>query len=64
MLESIWILEYRFRSRKNGKWSEWTSMDNVNRIALTAFSQYPAEDVFAHEKYERRAIEFKRESCS
>ena len=61
MIEELWILEYRTRNRKNGKWSEWFAMDNVNSgRAVTAYPFYPASDVFKHEKYERRAVKFTR----
>lgn len=57
MGSSIWILEYRTRERKNGKWSEWASCDRADD-PLSAYREYPSERVFAHEKYARRAIEY------
>ena len=59
MSSSLWVLEYRHRNRKNGKWSEWSPMEPDFRSA-TAYRSYPEDQVFAHEKYERRAVEYVR----
>ena len=59
----LWTLECRTRERKNGKWSEWKSVEPPDR-PRTAFIQYPAVDVVQNEKYERRAVEFTRASHS
>lgn len=59
MSDSLWVLEYRTRERKNGKWSEWFSIDHPDRPA-TAFREYPTAQIFSHEKYEKRAVEYVR----
>lgn len=63
MTESLWVLEYRTRERKNGKWSEWAPDGAAYRPA-TAFKEYPSDQVFAHERYERRAVEYVRKGVS
>lgn len=59
MMNSVWLLEYRTRKRKNGKWSEWASRDRTDSTAQ-AYHVFPDVLVFANEKYERRAVEYVR----
>ena len=55
-MSSIWILEYRHRDRKNGKWSEWQSTELETRIAITAYRRCPV--AVEGQMYERRAVEY------
>lgn len=59
-MDSVWILEYRTRERKNGRWSEWEALHFIGRRPATAYSGYPSHLVCAHDKYESRAVEFVR----
>ena len=58
-MDSVWMVEYRNRARKNGRWSEWQPVDNINGgRPASAYSEYPSHLVFAHDHHERRAVEF------
>ena len=54
---SLWVLEYRTRKRRNGKWSEWSSMEPIFR-PVTANRVPPPIQMF--DKYEQRAVEYVR----
>ena len=56
---TLWVLEFRTRKRRNGKWSEWESMEHDYRT-VTAYREYPTDRVFANPTYERRAVEYNR----
>ena len=58
MIRSVWLLEYRHRERKNGKWSEWQSSDNSACVVL--LRTYPASSICQEDKYQRRAVEYIR----
>lgn len=60
MTESIWMLETRNRGRKNGKWSDWESMDNRNRSLMGTYRIYPADRIRNDDKYQVRAVEYRR----
>lgn len=61
MSDSVWLLEYRSRERKNGKWSEWANNEGWKGVGMrNAYSEYPSREVLSHEKYERRAVEYVR----
>ena len=59
-MDKLWVLEFRCRNRKNGPWSDWESMDNVDRGVVTAYREYPDHMILQQEKYERRAVEYRR----
>ena len=59
MSDSLWVLEYRTRERKNGKWSEWSSMDHPSH-PVTAFREYPEDQILTYDKYEKKAVEYVR----
>ena len=54
---SLWVLEYRTRERKNGKWSEWYSTEREDH-PVVAYREYPDDRVMQAPRYERRAIEY------
>lgn len=56
-MPELWILEFRTRERKNGKWSEWSPIAND---VHTAYSYYPADKVVQYDKYEKRAVRYDR----
>jgi hypothetical protein len=56
---SLWILEFRTRKRKNGKWSEWSSMEHKDRPCV-AYREYPSDRTLSADCYERRAVEYVR----
>ena len=58
-MASYWILEFRTRTRSNGKWSEWRKMVHPER-PTTAWPKYPSEQVVYETYYQRRAVEYKR----
>jgi hypothetical protein len=60
MIESVWLLEYRYRERKNGKWSNWCPSEGSYVTISSAFRKFPAETIFNEEKYQRRAVEYVR----
>ena len=53
----LWIIEFRTRERKNGKWAEWNTFD-AGAITVQAFRVYPSHRVFKEAKYETRAVEY------
>lgn len=57
---SLWVMEYRTRKRRNSKWEAWRSIEPDDRIAVTAFREYPAAEVINEPTYERRAVEYVR----
>ena len=56
---SVWLIEFRHRGRKNGKWSDWTTNDNP-LSPQTAYIEFPADRIRVEEKYQRRAVEYVR----
>ena len=59
MINSMWILEYRVRERKNGKWSDWQPMRSESSSQVT-YCEYPETELADHDKYQRRAVEYRR----
>lgn len=56
---SFWILEYRTRKRRNGKWDEWQTIAR-NDQPCTAYRQYPDDRIMSEALYECRAVEYVR----
>jgi hypothetical protein len=56
---SVWIIEQRFRSRKNGKWDAWEARWPFARTR-TAYAEYPATLIENQDRYESRAVEYVR----
>jgi hypothetical protein len=56
----VWCLEYRCRDRKNGKWSEWEQVDHRSS-AVSAYLILPDEMIIKQDKFERRAVLYKRQ---
>lgn len=59
MSGSVWLMEYRTRERKNGKWSEWYEMDYSSN-PRAAYRSFPNDRMVSEVKYERRAVEYVR----
>jgi hypothetical protein len=54
-MKSIWILEQRYRVRKNGKWSPW-----VDSYGTMFYPERPADRETDDGYMQRRAVEFRR----
>ena len=57
MIQSVWLVEFRHRDRKNGKWSEWQSINAEFRNPY-AYINSPA--IVMGDKYQTRAVEYIR----
>lgn len=56
LIQKLWIVEYRTRKRRNGKWSEWTPIERPGHV--TAYASPVKLTIF--EMYETRTVEFCR----
>ena len=54
-MKSIWILEQRVRTRKNGKWSPWEDL-----YGTMFYPERPTDREVDDVYFQRRAVEFRR----
>lgn len=57
--QSLWVMEVRNRTRKNGKWTEWVPVRDWS-AELNAYTVFPAKEGAQETYYERRAVEYVR----
>lgn len=59
----VWLLECRSRARKNGKWSEWETMQDWRGGSGRAvvLLEFPTEEIVAYPTFERRAVKYVRQ---